>query len=83
MSHAASAQHVPFRSAGRAAQGLTLLLHTLEYLSGVILAIGVLVVFVAVIYRYFLHNPVDWAEEVARSLMVMQVFFGEIGRAHV
>ena len=76
MSHAASAQHVPFRSAGRAAQGLTLLLHTLEYVSGVILAVGVLVVFVAVIYRYFLHNPVDWAEEVARSLMVMQVFFG-------
>jgi len=70
------AQHVPFRRAGRAAPGLTVLLQTIEYLSGFILALDVLVVFVAVIYRYFLHDPVDWAEEIARALMVMQVFFG-------
>src|ERR1700676_4274883 len=72
----ADAHRVPFRNAGRAGRGLTGLLHALEYFSGLILALDVLVVFVAVIYRYFLHDPVDWAEEVARALMVMQVFFG-------
>jgi tripartite ATP-independent transporter DctM subunit len=72
----ADAQHVPFRRAGRAGRGLTGLLQAIEYLSGLILALDVLVVFVAVIYRYFLRDPVDWAEEIARALMVMQVFFG-------
>jgi len=72
----AAAPSLPFHNAGRAAASLTLLLRGLEYLSGIVLALDVLVVFVAVIYRYFLHNPVDWAEEIARSLMVMQVFFG-------
>lgn len=76
MSAGTSAQHVPFRNAAWAGRGLTGLLHVLEYVSGLILALDVLVVFVAVIYRYFLHDPVDWAEEIARALMVMQVFFG-------
>jgi tripartite ATP-independent transporter DctM subunit len=76
MSHSAVAHPVPFRNAGRAGRALTGLLHTFEYLSGFILALDVVVVFVAVIYRYFLHDPVDWAEEIARALMVMQVFFG-------
>src|SRR5450755_4876577 len=75
-SHSAGAHPVPFRNAGWAARGLTRLLLGLEYLSGFVLALDVLVVFVAVIYRYFLHDPVDWAEEIARALMVMQVFFG-------
>jgi tripartite ATP-independent transporter DctM subunit len=47
-----------------------------EYLSGAVLAADVLTVFVSVIYRYFLHDPVDWAEEVARALMIVLVFFG-------
>jgi tripartite ATP-independent transporter DctM subunit len=47
-----------------------------EYLSGAVLAADVLMVFVSVIYRYFLHDPVDWAEEVARALMIVLVFFG-------
>jgi tripartite ATP-independent transporter DctM subunit len=72
----ADAHQTPFRRAGRAARGLNGLLQAIEYLSGLILALDVLVVFVAVIYRYFLHDPVDWAEEIARALMVMQVFFG-------
>src|SRR5271169_134716 len=72
----AGAHNVPFASAGRAGRALTALLQAIEYLSGLILAVDVLVVFVAVIYRYFLHDPVDWAEEIARALMVMQVFFG-------
>jgi tripartite ATP-independent transporter DctM subunit len=72
----AGAHHIPFHGAGRAGRGLTALLQGIEYLSGLILALDVLVVFVAVIYRYFLRDPVDWAEEIARALMVMQVFFG-------
>jgi tripartite ATP-independent transporter DctM subunit len=47
-----------------------------EYVSGAVLAADVAMVFVSVIYRYFLHDPVDWAEEVARALMLVQVFFG-------
>jgi tripartite ATP-independent transporter DctM subunit len=47
-----------------------------EYLSGAVLAIDVMVVFVSVIYRYFLHDPVDWAEEIARALMIVLVFLG-------
>ncbi len=47
-----------------------------EYLAGAVLALDVLVVFISVVFRYFLHDPVDWAEEVARALMVVLVFFG-------
>jgi len=47
-----------------------------ERLCGVVLGLDVLVVFVSVILRYFVHHPVDWAEEVARGLMIMLVFLG-------
>ena len=43
-----------------------------------------LVVFTSVIWRYFLHDPLQWAEEIARALMVTQVFLGAaavLGRA--
>src|ERR1700676_2709981 len=75
-SPSATADRVPFQNAGWARRALTGLLYALEYLSGLILAVDVGVFFVAVIYRYFLPDPVDWAEEIARALMVMQVFFG-------
>lgn len=55
---------------------LASLMRWTEYLSGVVLAANVVVVFVSVIYRYFLHDPVDWAEEIASALMVVLVFFG-------
>jgi tripartite ATP-independent transporter DctM subunit len=76
MTNFSAAADRPFRHAGSAARALTRLLVSLEYVSGFVLALDVLVVFVAVIYRYFLHDPVDWAEEIARALMVVQVFFG-------
>jgi tripartite ATP-independent transporter DctM subunit len=47
-----------------------------ERLCAVVLGLDVLVVFVSVILRYFVHHPVDWAEEVARGLMIMLVFLG-------
>src|SRR5436309_4641441 len=52
------------------------LLLGIEYLAGVILAVDVAVVFLSVIMRYFLHEPFDWAEEVAGILMVMLIFLG-------
>ncbi|WP_218508580.1 TRAP transporter large permease subunit [Variovorax sp. dw_308] len=55
---------------------LAWVMHVTEYVAGAVLAVDVLVVFVSVIFRYFLHSPFDWAEEVARALMVIQVFFG-------
>lgn len=47
-----------------------------EYLSGAVLAVDVVVVFLSVVFRYMLHDPVDWAEEIARALMIVLVFFG-------
>ena len=55
---------------------MALLMRWTEYLAGAVLAVDVLVVFTSVIFRYFLHSPFDWAEEVARALMVVLVFFG-------
>jgi tripartite ATP-independent transporter DctM subunit len=55
---------------------LAWLMRMTEYVAGVVLAVDVLVVFVSVIFRYFLHEPFDWAEEVARALMIVLVFFG-------
>ncbi|NHH84082.1 TRAP transporter large permease subunit [Burkholderia gladioli] len=58
------------------ARGLAALLHGIEYFCAAVLAANVAVVFVSVIYRYFLHDPVDWAEEVAGALMIVLVFCG-------
>ncbi|MFC5519720.1 TRAP transporter large permease subunit [Polaromonas jejuensis] len=55
---------------------LAWLMRVTEYAAGAVLAVDVLVVFVSVVFRYFLHDPFDWAEEVARALMIIQVFFG-------
>jgi tripartite ATP-independent transporter DctM subunit len=55
---------------------LAMLCTFIERLCAVVLAVDVVVVFISVILRYFVHHPVDWAEEVARGLMVMLVFLG-------
>jgi tripartite ATP-independent transporter DctM subunit len=55
---------------------LAWLMRMTEYVAGVVLAVDVLVVFVSVVFRYFLHEPFDWAEEIARALMIVLVFFG-------
>jgi tripartite ATP-independent transporter DctM subunit len=75
-SRAAGSKEVGFANTGVVGRSLSGLLTFTEYFSGLVLAVDVLVVFVSVIYRYFLHDPVHWAEEVARALMVMLVFFG-------
>ncbi|OCG10329.1 C4-dicarboxylate ABC transporter permease [Gilliamella sp. wkB178] len=45
-------------------------------LGGISLFINVIVVFSSVIFRYAFHSPLEWAEEVARALMIALVFFG-------
>jgi tripartite ATP-independent transporter DctM subunit len=60
------------------------LLVACEHVAGFVLAADVLVVFASVIWRYFLHAPLLWAEEIARALMVTQTFLGAaaaLGRA--
>jgi len=47
-----------------------------EALAAAVLAVDVVVVFASVIFRYFLHDPLEWSEEVARALMVTLVFIG-------
>jgi len=70
--------------AGRFQALLDLLLVTVEHIAAAVLAIDVLVVFCSAIWRYFLHQPFDWAEEIARALMGALVFLGAataLGRA--
>ncbi len=76
MSNAATLPAWGFRADTEPGRWLAKLTRTIEVLSGVVLAVDVLVVFASVIFRYALHDPVDWAEEVARALMLMLVFFG-------
>lgn len=59
-----------------AGRWLARLTRGIEVASGVVLAVDVLIVFISVVYRYLLHDPVEWAEEIARALMIVLVFFG-------
>jgi tripartite ATP-independent transporter DctM subunit len=69
----------PFATFGWAGRLLAGMLALVEYVSAIVLAVDVIIVFVSVICRYFLQQPLDWAEEVARALMVTQVFLGAAG----
>jgi len=71
-------------SLGAVRQVLAGLLVACEHVAGFLLAVDVLVVFASVIWRYFLHDPLLWGEEIARALMVTQTFLGAaaaLGRA--
>ncbi len=43
------------------------------------LAAGLIVVLLSVFYRYVLVAPIEWADDVARGLMVALSFFGAAG----
>jgi tripartite ATP-independent transporter DctM subunit len=66
----------PFAQFGAAGSGLAIAIAVVEHIAAAVLAVDVAVVFASVIFRYVLHDPLDWAEEVARALMVTQVFLG-------
>lgn len=59
---------------------LTALNHGLTYATAYVGAIAlfadVLVVFASIFWRYALNEPIEWAEEVARALMVTIIFAG-------
>ncbi|RZN30735.1 hypothetical protein CWO90_19295 [Bradyrhizobium sp. Leo121] len=45
-------------------------------LGALVLALNVIVVLLSVFYRYALHEPIEWAEEAARVLLIAVTFVG-------
>jgi tripartite ATP-independent transporter DctM subunit len=64
----------------RSADGsLSLLLILVDAVAAVLLASDLIVVSLSVFYRYVLAAPIEWADDVARGLMVAMSFFGAAG----
>ena len=58
---------------------LTLLLRLVDAVAAGLLAADLIVVSLSVFYRYVLNAPIEWADDVARGLMVAMSFFGAAG----
>ena len=63
----------------RAHNGLALLLVLVDTVAAILLAADLIVVSLSVYYRYVLAAPIEWADDVARGLMVALSFFGAAG----
>ena len=59
--------------------GLALLLVLVDTVAAILLAADLIVVSLSVYYRYVLAAPIEWADDVARGLMVALSFFGAAG----
>ena len=59
--------------------GLALLLVLVDTVAALMLAADLVVVSLSVFYRYVLAAPIEWADDVARGLMVALSFFGAAG----
>jgi tripartite ATP-independent transporter DctM subunit len=59
--------------------GLSALLALVDAAAAVLLAADLIVVLLSVYYRYVLAAPIEWADDVARGLMVAMSFFGAAG----
>ena len=59
--------------------GLSSLLALVDTVAAVLLAADLIVVLLSVFYRYVLAAPIEWADDVARGLMVAMSFFGAAG----
>jgi tripartite ATP-independent transporter DctM subunit len=59
-----------------APRGLALLLVLVDAVAAILLAADLIVVSLSVFYRYVLAAPIEWADDVARGLMVAMAFFG-------
>ena len=57
-------------------RGLALLLVLVDSVAAILLAADLIVVSLSVFYRYVLAAPIEWADDVARGLMVAMAFFG-------
>jgi tripartite ATP-independent transporter DctM subunit len=53
-----------------------LLVHAVDGLSALLLGVNLVIVLASVFYRYFLHDPFEWADEGARALLVALTFVG-------
>jgi tripartite ATP-independent transporter DctM subunit len=62
-----------------AASGLAILLVLVDAIAAILLASDLIVVSLSVFYRYALAAPIEWADDVARGLMVAMSFFGAAG----
>ncbi|MDR3412997.1 MAG: TRAP transporter large permease subunit [Formivibrio sp.] len=62
---------IPFLSAMN-----EILTNATSAIGAVALFVNVLIIFISIIWRYALNEPLDWAEEIARALMVTIVFLG-------
>jgi TRAP-type C4-dicarboxylate transport system permease small subunit len=62
-----------------AASGLAILLVLVDAIAAILLASDLIVVSLSVFYRYVLTAPIEWADDVARGLMVAMSFFGAAG----
>jgi TRAP-type C4-dicarboxylate transport system permease small subunit len=59
-----------------APSGLGSLLVLVDAVAAILLAADLIVVSLSVFYRYVLAAPIEWADDVARGLMVAMAFFG-------
>ena len=55
------------------------MLALVDTVAAVLLAADLIVVLLSVFYRYVLAAPIEWADDVARGLMVAMSFFGAAG----
>ncbi len=62
-----------------APNGLAILLVLVDAIAAILLAADLIVVSLSVFYRYVLAAPIEWADDVARGLMVAMSFFGAAG----
>ena len=51
----------------------------MDAIAAILLAADLIVVSLSVFYRYVLAAPIEWADDVARGLMVAMAFFGAAG----
>jgi tripartite ATP-independent transporter DctM subunit len=56
-----------------------MLLILVDAIAAILLAADLIVVLMSVFYRYVLAAPIEWADDVARGLMVAMAFFGAAG----
>ena len=59
--------------------GLAWLLVFVDTVAALLLAADLIVVLLSVYYRYVLAAPIEWADDVARGLLVAMSFFGAAG----
>jgi tripartite ATP-independent transporter DctM subunit len=65
-----------FRLRRAAVAGQASMLAVVDAVAALLLAADLLVVLLSVFYRYVLAAPIEWADDVARGLMVALSFFG-------